>query len=77
MKTPTENTPRKGPRNGESGVFPSPDRRFDQFPDHCGNLTYFEPGSVYPYVVGGIQHEGSGLSLTAGATITVNTAPTA
>lgn len=38
------------------------------FPIAGGNLTYFEPGSVYPYVVGGIKHEGSGLSLTAGAT---------
>lgn len=38
------------------------------FPITGGNLTYFEPGSVYPYVVGGIQHEGSGLSLTAGDT---------
>lgn len=38
------------------------------FPITGGNLTYFEPGSVYPYVVGGISHDGSGLSLTAGET---------
>lgn len=38
------------------------------FPITGGNVTYFEPGSVSPYVVGQIQHEGSGLSLTAGGT---------
>ena len=28
----------------------------------------FKPGQVSPYVIGQIQHEGSGLSLTAGGT---------
>jgi hypothetical protein len=38
------------------------------FPITGGNVTYFKPGSVSPYVIGQIQHEGSGLSLTAGGT---------
>jgi hypothetical protein len=38
------------------------------FPITGGNVTYFKPGSVSPYVIGQIQHEGSGLSLTAGKT---------
>ncbi len=38
------------------------------FPITGGNVTYFKPGTVSPYVIGQIQHEGSGLSLTAGAT---------
>jgi hypothetical protein len=33
------------------------------FPITGGNVTYFEPGTASPYVVGQIQHEGSGLSL--------------
>jgi len=36
------------------------------FPITGGNVTYFEPGSVSPYVQGMIEHEGSGLSLEAG-----------
>lgn len=39
-----------------------------QFPITGGNLTVFKPGEVSPYVVGQIQHEGSGLSLKAGGT---------
>lgn len=38
------------------------------FPITGGNVTVFEPGSVDPYVIGQIQHENSGLSLTAGDT---------
>ncbi|MGI9155167.1 MAG: hypothetical protein ACR2FG_00790 [Marmoricola sp.] len=38
------------------------------FPITGGNVTYFKPGTVSPYVIGQIQHEGSGLSLTAGPT---------
>ena len=38
------------------------------FPITGGNVTVFKPGSVPNYVVGQIQHEGSGLSLTAGGT---------
>ncbi len=38
------------------------------FPITGGNVTVFKPGEVSPYVIGQIQHEGSGLSLTAGKT---------
>lgn len=39
------------------------------FPITGGNVTYYGPDSaVTPYVQGKIQHEGSGLSLTAGST---------
>ncbi len=38
------------------------------FPITGGNLTVFKPGQVSPYVMGQIQHEGSGLSLSAGGT---------
>ena len=38
------------------------------FPITGGNVTYFKPGTVKPYVIGQIQHEASGLSLTAGDT---------
>ena len=38
------------------------------FPITGGNVTVFKPGEVSPYVIGQIQHEGSGLSLTAGGT---------
>ncbi len=36
------------------------------FPISGGNVTYYEPGSVSPYVQGMIAHEGAGLSLEAG-----------
>jgi hypothetical protein len=36
------------------------------FPITGGNVTYFTPGSVTPYVQGKINHDGSGLSLTGG-----------
>jgi hypothetical protein len=36
------------------------------FPITGGNVTYFTPGSVSPYVQGKINHDGSGLSLTGG-----------
>lgn len=38
------------------------------FPITGGNVTYFKPGTVKPYVIGQVQHEGSGLSLKAGDT---------
>ena len=38
------------------------------FPITGGNVTYFTPGSVTPYVQGEINHDGSGLSLTGGGT---------
>jgi hypothetical protein len=36
------------------------------FPITGGNVKYFKPGSVNPYVQGRIDHDGSGLSLTGG-----------
>ncbi len=38
------------------------------FPITGGNVTYFTPGSLSPYVQGSIRHDGSGLSLTGGGT---------
>lgn len=38
------------------------------FPITGGNVTVFKPGAVSPYVIGQIQHEGSGLSLRNGKT---------
>ena len=38
------------------------------FPITGGNVTYYEPGSVSPFVQGRVDHDGSGLSLTAGGT---------
>ena len=38
------------------------------FPITGGNVTVFTPGEVSPYVIGQLQHEGSGFSLTAGDT---------
>jgi hypothetical protein len=38
------------------------------FPITGGNVTVFKPGDVSPYVIGQIQHEGSGFSLSAGGT---------
>ena len=38
------------------------------FPITGGNVTVLKPGEVSPYVIGQIQHEGSGLSLAAGGT---------
>ncbi|RLV48469.1 hypothetical protein D9V37_13885 [Nocardioides mangrovicus] len=38
------------------------------FPITGGNVTVFKPGQVSPYVIGQIQHEGSGFSLSAGGT---------
>ena len=37
-----------------------------KFPITGGDVKYFEPGTVSPFVQGEILHEGSGLSLTAG-----------
>jgi hypothetical protein len=39
-----------------------------EFPITGGNVSVFEPGSVPNYVVGQIQHEGSGFTLTGGGT---------
>lgn len=36
------------------------------FPITGGNVKYYKPGSVSPYVQGSIMHDGSGLSLEAG-----------
>lgn len=38
------------------------------FPITSGNATYYKPGTKDPYVTGTINHEGSGLSLSAGGT---------
>ncbi|CAB4716917.1 MAG: hypothetical protein F2667_09205 [Actinobacteria bacterium] len=38
------------------------------FPITGGNVSVFTPGEVSPYVIGQIQHEGSGLTLSAGGT---------
>ena len=38
------------------------------FPITGGNVTVFKKGQVSPYVIGQIQHVGSGLSLAAGGT---------
>jgi hypothetical protein len=40
-----------------------------RFPITGGNVTYYEPGSVSPYVQGEIDHDGSGLSLTGGGKV--------
>jgi hypothetical protein len=37
-----------------------------RFPITGGNVTYYEPGSVAPFVQGEIDHDGSGLRLTGG-----------
>jgi hypothetical protein len=37
-----------------------------RFPITGGNVTYYEPGSVSPFVQGRVDHDGSGLSLTGG-----------
>jgi len=39
-----------------------------KFPITGGNVTYYTPGSVSPYVTGNIMHDGSGISLTNGKT---------
>ena len=38
------------------------------FPITGGNVSVFKPGEVSPYVIGQVQHENSGLSLSAGGT---------
>ena len=37
-----------------------------RFPITGGNVTYYEPGSVSPFVQGEIDHDGSGLRLSGG-----------
>jgi hypothetical protein len=37
-----------------------------RFPITGGSVTYYEPGSVAPFVQGEIDHDGSGLRLTGG-----------
>ena len=39
------------------------------FPITGGNVKYFKPGTVSPYVQGRIDHDGSGLSLTGGGKV--------
>jgi hypothetical protein len=39
------------------------------FPITGGNVLYYKPGSVTPYVQGIIHHQGSGITLTAGSTV--------
>jgi hypothetical protein len=39
-----------------------------EFPITGGNVTYYEPGTVSPFVQGEIDHDGSGLSLSGGGT---------
>ena len=39
------------------------------FPITGGSVRVFKKGEVVPYVIGEIQHEGSGLSLTADGTV--------
>ena len=40
------------------------------FPITGGNVDYYDPSASYrPYVQGSISHDGSGISLTAGATV--------
>jgi len=39
------------------------------FPITGGNVTYYKPGSVSPYVQGSIDHTNSGLSLTGGGKV--------
>ncbi|MDQ8046607.1 MAG: hypothetical protein AAGC46_05805 [Solirubrobacteraceae bacterium] len=39
-----------------------------KFPITGGNVKYYTPGTVSPYVQGEIDHDGSGLSLTGGST---------
>ena len=39
------------------------------FPITGGNVTYYKPGTVSPYVQGTIDHSGSGLSLTGGGKV--------
>lgn len=36
------------------------------FPITSGNVTYYKPGTVTPYVQGTIHHKGSGITLTGG-----------
>ena len=56
---------------GTLGLTPAPvgDANIEngsaRFPITGGNVTYFEPGTVEPYVQGRVDHEGSGLSLTS------------
>lgn len=38
------------------------------FPITGGNVALYTPGEVSPYVIGQLQHEGSGLTLSAGGT---------
>ncbi len=39
------------------------------FPITSGNVTYYKPGTVTPYVQGILHHDGSGITLTAGSTV--------
>ncbi len=39
------------------------------FPITGGNVDYYTPGTHDPYVIGDIQHQGSGITLTGGDTV--------
>ena len=39
------------------------------FPITGGNVDYYTPGTRDPYVIGDIQHDGSGITLTGGDTV--------
>lgn len=39
------------------------------FPITGGNVKYYTPGTRDPYVIGDIQHQGSGITLTGGSTV--------
>ena len=54
---------------GLVGKATSPAAGEFSFPITGGNATIYKPGSVTPYVQGTIDHQGSGLSLTAGKTV--------
>jgi hypothetical protein len=40
-----------------------------EFPITGGNVKYFKPGTIRPYVQGRVEHDGSGLRLTGGDTV--------
>ena len=72
---PSSSTPASSTRSTSLKVTPGPvgDARITSsgsavFPITGGNVKYFKPGSVIPYVQGEIDHDGSGLSLEAGGT---------
>lgn len=53
---------------GLSGKATMPTPGTVTFPITGGNVTVYQKGKVTPYVQGKVEHNGSGLTLTAGAT---------